>query len=86
MEKTMYVVRDKAEEPKEELIIKTEMENTPFVIVTTGGKSFGTLGKYKITEDYHTEEQVEAELNRMTWNRIIQIIMLVHDTLTNNKI
>lgn len=71
----------------EELIQRREMENTPFTIITLTEKhaSFGTFGKYKITEDYETPEQVEAELKKMTWNRIVQIMSLVQTILTNNK-
>lgn len=83
-EKTLTIEKDSM--PKgEELIKRTEMENTPFWIITTDGKSFATLGHYKITEDYNTPEQVEAELKKMTWNKIIQIMTLVHEILTNKN-
>lgn len=73
-------------EPKEELIQKKEIENTPFTIVTTDGKSFGTLGMYKITEDRETPEDVEKELTEISWNRITQIVLLLNKILKSEEI
>jgi len=69
-------------DPKEtnELITRTEVDNSPFIIITTNGESFGTLGKYRITEPYHTIEQCKKELEKITWNRIIQVCLLLNET------
>lgn len=69
----------------EELIQRQEVNNTPFMIITINNESFGTFGKYRITEMYHTKAQCEAELKRIDWNRIIQIIALTTEMLKDNK-
>jgi len=66
---------------KEELIKRTYVIDSPFVIITTDGKSFGTLNKYRITELYDTVEEVNEELGKITWNRLIQVMMIVNETL-----
>lgn len=73
------------ESKAEEIIKKTEVDNTPFIIITINGKSFGTLGKYRITEEYHTIEQCKTELEKITWNRLIQTILLVNEIINENK-
>lgn len=65
---------------KEELVKRKEVENTPFTIITTNGKSFGAMGKYRITEPYDKEEEVEKELKKITWNRLIQVVILLIDS------
>jgi len=69
----------------EELIERDEVENTPFVIITINNESFGTFGKYRITETYHTKEQCRVELLKVDWNRIIQITTLINEMLKTNK-
>lgn len=68
----------------EELIKHETIENTPFTIITVEGKSFGALGKYRITEGFDTADKVKKELDikNLTWNRIAQIILI----LNNSKI
>lgn len=79
-EKTMTVDKN---EKSEELIKRKEMENSPFWIITVNNKSFGTLGQYKITEDYNTPEQVESTLKELTWNNIVKIMTIIHEILTS---
>lgn len=69
-----------------ELIKRTPIENTPFVIISIEGKNFGTFGQYKITEDRATIKEVENELKEMNWNRLVQIMTLVNYMLNNTKI
>ena len=64
-----------------EIIKRKDIKNSPFIIITVEKGSFGTMGKYRITEIYETPEEVEEELKEITWNRIIQVIQL----LTENK-
>lgn len=81
----MNPVMDSETEKTTELIKKVPMDNTPFTIITIDGKSFGTFGRYKITEDYENDKQVKAELEKMTWNRVIQIMTLVHTILIESE-
>ncbi len=70
---------DKKNSGNEELVKRSGMEGTPFEVITTKGKSFGTMGDYRITETYKEEEDVIKELSEMTWNRIIQVVMILDE-------
>lgn len=70
---------------KEELIKRTEVPNSPFVVITTKEGSFGVLGKYRLTEVYATEKEAIAGTSAMTWNRIIQVMSLVNTILNEAK-
>lgn len=70
-------------ESNSELIKRTEIENSPFVVITSEGKSFGTLGKYRITEVYNDIEECIDEVKKITWNRIIQVFMLLNEEFSN---
>lgn len=72
-------------EKTEQLIERDEVENTPFTIITMNGESFGTFGKYKITENYHTKQQCRVELLKVDWNRIVQITTLINVILNEKK-
>lgn len=73
-----------AQEGKE-LVRRTDIKDSPFQVVTTEGKTFGVMGKWRITEAEESneenfeevEEKVIQELERMTWNRVIQVIMIL---------
>lgn len=69
-----------------ELVKRTEIKDTPFTVITTQNKSFGVMGKWRLTEDYHNEENAINEMEKMTWNRIIQVIMLISEELNVNKL
>ncbi|AXH76860.1 MAG: hypothetical protein [Microviridae sp.] len=73
-------------EQGEELVQREEIENTPFVMITINNESFGTFGKYRITEMYHTKAQCKIELKSITWNRIIQIMSLLNEMLNEKNI
>ncbi|AXH75612.1 MAG: hypothetical protein [Microviridae sp.] len=68
----------------EELIQRQEVEGTPFTMITINKKTFGTFGKYRITEEYHTKQQCEVELKTVNWNRLVQIMTLVNEMLNTN--
>ncbi len=64
------------ETDNKELISRKEVKDTPFTVVTTEEGSFGAMGRYRITEVGEAKE-IEKELKRMTWNRMIQVAMLL---------
>lgn len=66
----------------EELVKRTPVENSPFQIITTNGKSFVVLGKYRITQEFDTEEECMKAINPITWERLIQVCILVADELS----
>lgn len=68
-----------------ELIKKTDIKNSPFVIISADGKHFAALGNYRLTELYTSFEECKKEIQKITWNRIIQIITITNDILNNKK-
>lgn len=72
----------------EELIERTEVKDTPFTIIRIKAKneSFATLGEYRITEVYEHNKDLEEELKTITWNRIIQVIMILTEKLKTENL
>ena len=71
--------KQKSSSQNEELITRTEVENSPFTIIGMEGQYFGSMGKYRITERYDSLEEVKGELSKITWNRICQIILILNE-------
>jgi SpoVK/Ycf46/Vps4 family AAA+-type ATPase len=46
------------------------------------------MGDYRLTEKSADESEVIKELEKITWNRIVQVVMLLEEVRTklNNKI
>ena len=46
------------------------------------------MGDYRLTEKSADEREIIEELQKITWNRIVQVIMLLEEVKTklNNKI
>jgi hypothetical protein len=63
----------------EELIKRTELEGTPFQIISTNGKHFGVMGNYKMTEDYDYFEEAAEEVVKMTWKNLINMMIVIND-------
>ena len=61
----------------EELIQRIDIKDTPFQIIVTERGAWGIMGKYRLTEILETPEKVEEVLTKLTWNRIIQVMMLL---------
>ncbi len=82
-------IANNKENENEEIIRRTEINETPFTIVTTEGKMFGVMGKYRLTEVYDVEDikdakdlediekVLEEELTKITWNRLVQVMILI---------
>ena len=70
---------------KNSLIDIKILENTPFRIVTIEGKSFGVIGKYRITEEYEDAEKLEKDLAKIDWNKIVNVIWNVCDLYWKGK-
>lgn len=62
-------------EKKEQLLEQHKIEDTPFTIIKYGDKWFLTMGKYRLTEPSKDRETIEAQINDVSWNRIMQVIM-----------
>lgn len=76
---------------QEELISRTEVKDSPFMIIgmdpaETGEKIyFGALGKFRLTENMGSEAEVAQDLKQLTWNRLIQVMTLVFDSLNDEE-
>jgi len=79
------MIQEKDETQNEEMIKRTEIPNSPFMVITTKEGSFGALGNYKLTENYSTEKEAINATQAMTWNRLIQVMSLVHTILNEHK-
>lgn len=77
----------KKEKPTE-LVKKWDIENTPFTIIQDNKTKmyFATIGNYKITELKPSKEALEAEIRRISWDRITQLIMILIETRLESNI
>lgn len=66
-----------------ELVKQHEVPNTPFKVIemVEENKIFGVLGNYRITEPMKTVQEVQTELNKITWERILQVIGIAIEKL-----
>ncbi len=67
-----------------ETIKREDVKDSPFTIITIDGKSFGTMGEYRLTEEGNIKE-IRKQLKTITWNRIIQVVMLLDEMKNNLK-
>ena len=74
--------------PKDKLVWDVSHQCYPHKIITIDGESFGVMGDYRLTEKSADESEVIKELEKITWNRIVQVVMLLEEVRTkiNNKI
>ena len=77
-------VKEVAKEGSSETISRENVKDSPFTIITIDGKSFGTMGDYRLTEE-GTIKEIRKQLKTITWNRIIQVIMLLDEMKNNLK-
>jgi len=58
-----------------------EIKGTPFTVISDGeGNHFGVMGKYRVTESDTSLKRVKAEVKKITWNRIVQVMMILIET------
>ena len=71
-----------------ETIKREEIKDSPFHVITIKGESFGVMGDYRLTEKSRSTSKIKEDLEKITWNRIVQVIMLLDEVKTkiNNKI
>ena len=70
---------------KEELIKRVQIKDSPFEVITQDGYSFGVMGNYRLTEKSNDAKEVAKELKKITWNRIIQIVMILDEVKSKIK-
>jgi len=83
---TMEVKGETEVTANKELIQRKEVKNTPFTIIskTDTNEHFAVMGDYRITEVYDSQNKVEKEVKKITWNRIIQVMMIVNEKVKEN--
>jgi len=69
-----------------ELIQREDVKDSPFTIITINEESFGAMGGFRITENTGTKEEVKKDLEKITWNRIIQVMMILKTVEEENKV
>jgi len=69
-----------------ELIQKEEIKDSPFTIITIKEESFGVMGGYRLTETAQTKEEIREQLEKITWNRIVQVMMILEKIKEENKL
>lgn len=75
----------------EQIVERMQIENSPFTIISVNDKHFGVMGEYRMTEEMNSRGEVEDELRCITWNRIVQVMLVLSeirakDEEFNNKI
>lgn len=56
-----------------------EVKNTPFTMVREDKTWFGVMGDKRITEEYEKKEELEKELEKVNWNKIVQVIHIMNE-------
>lgn len=75
-------VSQNKENSNSELVERHEIPNTPFHIVGNKEKGyFLTLGKYKISDTYKTEEELFEDVDKQHWNITLRLITTVHEAI-----
>lgn len=70
---------------KDEIIQRTEIKNSPFEVITRDGEHWGVMGNYRLTEVVSSKKQLINELEKVTWNRIIQVVMILSEITEKRK-
>ena len=81
--------KDKVEmEKNKELISKEDVKDTPFTIISMNDENvhFAVLGEYRITEKYDNKEKVKKEVQKVNWNRIIQVQMILIEKMKEKEL
>lgn len=67
-----------------ELVKRTEIADSPFIVITTEEGSCGVMGNYRLTEIYATEQEAIDEVQKITWNNIIRVVScILHREISN---
>jgi hypothetical protein len=75
----------KEDSGNEELIKRVQVKDSPFEVITQDGYSFGVMGNYRLTEKSNNAKEVAKELKKITWNRVIQIVMILDEVKSKIK-
>lgn len=70
---------------KDSLISYKKVERTPFTMVTIQNDHFGVLGDKRVTEIFENIEELEEELKKTTWDRLMQVIWITTEKVVELK-
>ena len=60
-------------------LTRHDVEDSPFVVIGNDENGWvGTMGKYRISEEFKTMEECKKDLEKITWNRIVQVLVLIN--------
>jgi hypothetical protein len=69
-----------------QMIERYPIKDSPFTVITLEEKThFGVMGEYRVTEEMKSRGEVEDTLRSITWNRIIQVMMILDEIKTKDK-
>jgi hypothetical protein len=66
-----------------QIIERTEIEKTPFVLVTLEQGNFIALGNYRVSELYATKEEALEYINTITWDNLFNVVISLFEHLKN---
>ena len=80
--KLKYASEEIKEENKE-LITRKQVKDSPFEVIGITDKKefFAVLGEYRITEKFNSEKEAIKEVKGISWNRVIQVMMILIEKL-----
>ena len=68
------------------MIERYPIKETPFTVITLEEKRhFGVMGEYRITEEMKSRGEVEDELKCITWNRVMQVMLILDEIKSKDK-
>jgi hypothetical protein len=70
-----------------ELVKRKEIKDTPFTVIslTEQNEHFAVLGDYRVTEVYDNPQTAEKEVKKVTWNRLIQVILILQEKFKDDN-
>ena len=68
------------------MIERFPIKESPFTVITLEENvHFGVMGEYRVTEEMKSRGEVEDSLRLITWNRIIQVMMIIEEIKSKDK-
>jgi len=81
----MKVIGEQVKEVKEEIFKKEEIKDTPFMLIGNEEGWFIVMGKYRLTEAFEHKKDAKKSVENITWNRVVQVMMIIAEIETNKN-
>lgn len=59
-------------------LTRHDIKDSPFVVIGNENGWVGTMGQYRITEEFKTKKECIKDVEKITWNRIVQVLVLIN--------